>query len=87
MTGRKQDFWLVRVVGGLTAVLGLASAARRDGRSREGMLLGLGSAPVYAAADLHAGRRYSRVYLADLGLQALFAAGWLASTARGRRRD
>jgi len=87
VTGRKQDFWLVRVVGGLTAVLGLASAARRDGRSREGMLLGLGSAPVYAAADLHAGRRYSRVYLADLGLQALFAAGWLASTARGRRRD
>ena len=77
----------MRVVGGLTAVLGLASAARRDGRSREGMLLGLGSAPVYAAADLHAGRRYSRVYLADLGLQALFAAGWLASTARGRRRD
>lgn len=75
VTGRKTDFWLVRTVGGLTAVLGLGLA--RGVRRRElsqSRLLALGCAPVYAAADLHAGRRFSPVYFADLALQALFAA-------------
>lgn len=88
VTGEKTDFWLVRVVGGLTAVLGLELARgvrRRDvGRSR---LLALASAPVYAAADLHAGRRYSRIYFGDLVLQALFAAVWLAGARPSPRSD
>ena len=89
MTGRKQEFWLVRTVGGLTAVLGLvlASGARRNAAPLQARIVLLGSAPVYAAADLHAGRRYSRVYLADLVLQAVFCVGWLARAVRGRRGD
>ena len=89
VTGRKREFWLVRTVGGVTAVLGLllASSARRSVAPLQARIVGLGSAPVYAAADLHARRRYSRVYLADLVLQAVFCVGWLARSLRGRRRD
>lgn len=79
VTGRKQDFWLVRTVGGLAAAIGvsLGLAALRGSKRPETVALALGSGLAFGVADVRASRTESRVYLADLALQALFAAAWL----------
>ena len=86
VTGRKHDFWLVRVVGGLAAFSGLTLgvAALRGRRSGEVQTLAAGTALVFGVADLYAGRRVSPVYFGDLVPQALFTPAWFASWDRGR---
>jgi hypothetical protein len=79
VTGRKRDFWLVRLVGGLALATGLSLgvAVARDSRRGQTVVLALASGAAFAAADVHAARAYSRVYALDAVLQALFSCGWL----------
>jgi hypothetical protein len=80
VTGRKRDFWLVRTVGGLAAVMGvtLGVAVLRGRRSHDAKVLAVGSAVAFGAADVYAGSRLSRVYLGDLVLQAALLPAWFA---------
>lgn len=81
VTGRKQDFWLVRTVGGLATATGvsLGVAVARRTRTPETVALALGSGLVFALADLRAARTESRLYLGDVVAQALFAPAWLTA--------
>jgi hypothetical protein len=78
VTGRKRDFWLVRVVGGLVAVTGIALglSVLRGRRSPEAQALAAGSAAVFSVADVWAGLNQSRVYFADVPAQAFFTPAW-----------
>lgn len=78
ITGPKDDFWLVRTVGGLAAAAGLSLgvAALRGRRPPETVALAVSTGIVFAVADLRAARTESRIYLADLAAQLLVAA-WL----------
>ena len=78
VTGPKRDFWLVRVVGGLVVVSGLALAIAvvRGRRSPEAQALAAGSAVVFSVADVWAGRNQSPIYFADIPAQALLAPAW-----------
>jgi hypothetical protein len=79
VTGRKEDFWLVRTVGGLAVASGLSlglSALKGSPRS-ESAALALGTSLVFGVADVHATRTQSRIYLGDLVIQLGFAATWL----------
>lgn len=84
VTGRKQDFWLVRTVGGLAAAIGLSLglAAVRNTKRPETVVLALSSGLAFGAADVRAARTESPVYLGDLALQAVFAAAWLRPWSR-----
>lgn len=81
VTGRKQDFWLVRTVGGLAALCGvtLGVAALGGRRTLEARTLAAGSALVFGAADVYAGIRVSRVYFGDLIPQVAFTPVWFRS--------
>jgi hypothetical protein len=86
VTGRKRDFWLVRVLGGLVALIGvtLGIAVVRGRRSPEIQAAAAGSAVLFGIADIWAGRNQSRVYFADLVPEALFTPAWfLPWTSRG----
>ena len=78
VTGKKQDFWLVRTVGGLAAATGLSLgvAAVRGSKAPESSVLALTTGVVFGIADVHAARLQSRVYLADVALQMAFATAW-----------
>jgi hypothetical protein len=84
VTGRKRDFWLVRVVGGLVAVTGFALGVSvlRGHRSREAQALAAGSAAVFSVADVWAGLNQSRAYFADVPAQALFTPAWFVPWGR-----
>ena len=90
VTGPKVDFWLVRTVGAVLAVMGTAMlvGASRRSASPEARVMAMGAAGALAAVDLvYAGRgRISRVYLADAAVELGLAAGWLASSLRRMRR-
>jgi hypothetical protein len=79
VSGRKGEFWLVRTVGGLAAAIGTSLGAALVSRQRKGgaRTLALGSAVVFAVADVHAARAVSRTYLLDLLAQVVFAWAWL----------
>jgi hypothetical protein len=79
VTGKKADYWLVRTVGGLAAALGLSLglAVARGTRRPETVALAVASSAVFAAADLHAARAESRVYLGDVLVQLALAPAWL----------
>jgi hypothetical protein len=79
VTGPKEEFWLVRTVGGLAAATGvtLGVSVVRGRRSPEAVALALATAAVFAAADLRAARTESRTYLGDLVLQAALVPAWL----------
>jgi hypothetical protein len=79
VTGPKEDFWLVRTVGGLAAATGasLGVAVARDRRKPETTVLALASGVVFGLADLRAARTESRTYLGDVVLQLAFAPSWL----------
>jgi hypothetical protein len=85
VTGPKRDFWLVRTVGALIAVVG-ASLLRAFGERRvspEARWLAVGSAAALGAVDLwYGGRgRISRIYLLDAVVEAgLVASWWVAGT-------
>jgi hypothetical protein len=80
ITGKKQDFWLVRTVGGLAMATGLSFglAVLRGSKRRETVVLALANGLVFALADLRAARTESRIYLGDIALQLAFAPAWLA---------
>ena len=80
VTGAKHDYWLVETVGALVTAAGLAlaSGARRDRTTTEIRLLGVASALALAAVDIRhvASGRIRPVYLADAGIELIFAACW-----------
>jgi hypothetical protein len=86
VTGPKRDFWLVRIVGALVALAGVAMAisVARGRRSPETQALAAGGAVVFGAADLWAAKHQSRVYLADLVPHALLTPAWFV---RWQRTD
>ncbi len=73
MTGPKADFWLVRTVGALVAVVGgtLILAAVREEAGPEVRVLAVGSAGTLAAVDINyaAKGRIANVYLLDAAAQ------------------
>jgi hypothetical protein len=87
VTGPKREYWLVRTVGGLAVAIGvtLGVTAATGRRTRESETLALASGLAFGAADLHAARVASRIYLADAALHAVLLAGWIRH--RRRRRD
>jgi hypothetical protein len=87
VTGPKADFWLVKTVGALVAVIGASLLVAARGRGGESpRTLSAGAALALAAVDINyvARRRISPVYLLDAGVELALAAGWLAA-ARPRR--
>ena len=81
VTGPKEDFWLVRTVGGLAAAAGatLAVSVVRGKRPPEAVALAMTSGLVFAAADVRAARTESLVYLGDIVAQAVLVPAWLRS--------
>jgi hypothetical protein len=94
VTGRKTDFWLVRTVGSLVAVVGavLAIGARHDEPPAEIPLLAVGTALSLGAVDtVYAAKgRIARIYLADAlieaGLVGAFASVHAGNIVRMRQR-
>ena len=77
VTGRKTDYWLVRMVGLLAAAIGvsLLTGARGARPSSEATVLGVAAGASFTAVDLAyvARRRISPVYLADAVVHGLLA--------------
>jgi hypothetical protein len=80
VTGPKTDLWLVKTVGALVGVIGVAllEAGRRGRVSRETALLAGGSAATLAAVDVvYVSRgRIPPVYLLDALPEMALAAAW-----------
>ena len=81
VTGPKQDYWLVRTVGGLAVAIGvtLGASAAAERRSRDAAVLGITSGLAFGFADLQAATAASRIYLGDAALHALLVSAWLAA--------
>lgn len=82
VTGPKTDWWLVRTVGALIAVVGLAlGASLYDANPLRPtvVLLALGSAVALALVDVVYVARgtIARIYLLDAAAEALLIAGWI----------
>jgi hypothetical protein len=79
VTGKKDDYWLVRTVGALAvaigAPLGLAAVTKRE--EPEVVVLALGSCIAFVVGDLQAVQRGSRVYLGDAAVHGLLFLAWL----------
>jgi glycine/D-amino acid oxidase-like deaminating enzyme/nitrite reductase/ring-hydroxylating ferredoxin subunit len=85
VTGRKRNAWLIRALGGLIATVGtalLTDDIAGPGRARR---LGLGAAVALGLTGLYltVSRRGSRSYVAEVAIEAGFAAAWLAASHRG----
>ena len=85
LTGRKQDYWLVRTVGLLAASIGLGLyAGSRAGSEVSGdmRVAAIASSVGFAGIDLVevARRRISPVYLLDLAAQVALLAAWRRRT-------
>jgi hypothetical protein len=85
LTGRKQDYWLVRTVGLLAASVGLGLyAGSRDGSevSADMRVAAIASSLGFAGIDLVevTRGRISPVYLFDLAAQIALLAAWRDST-------
>ncbi len=84
VTGPKTDGWLVRTVGLLVGVSGLALllAAWSHRVTPEMILLGIGQAVALATIDVvYAVRgRISKIYLLDAVAEAVLVAGWVAGS-------
>ena len=78
VTGPKRDGWLVRMVGLLAVVIGLAVLR---GRERPDPILAVGAPLAFAAIDgtYVARGRISRVYLADAAAELAFAVAHLVA--------
>lgn len=87
VSGRKTDYWLVRMVGLLAASIGsaLLVASRGEGVSREAVALAVGAGAAFVAVDVTyvARRRISPVYLGDAAVHAALVRVAVA----GRRAD
>lgn len=86
ISGKKQDYWLVRTVGLITAAVGLSIilGSRRDEATSEMTVLEVGTATGFALIDLTYGltRRISAVYLVDGVVQVAFIAAHLVGPGR-----
>jgi hypothetical protein len=89
VTGPKVDFWLVRTVGSLLAVMGstMLLGAARDQAGPETRSLAIGTAGAITAIDAVYVRRgrISRIYLLDAATQLGLIGAWV-TTLLGRRR-
>jgi hypothetical protein len=87
VTGPKTDYWLVRMVGLLATIIGLAILAALWQTTVENAvwLLAIGSALAFAVVDIWYAipRRISRIYLADAVFEFAIVIGlaisWYAS--------
>ena len=81
VTGPKVDYWLVKTVGVLVTVVGLAIgiAALRGNFGIETFVLAVGSAAALGAVDvIYATKRViPKIYLADAVAEAILITGWL----------
>jgi hypothetical protein len=83
VTGPKVDHWLVKTVGVLVTVvgiaLGIAALRRGDEIPAEIVFLAAGSAAALGAVDVIyvAKRVIPRIYLADAVAEAIIVAAWL----------
>lgn len=81
VTGRKVDGWLAKTFGALVASVGYALmvGGLEAPRSRTLRALGIGSASALGVAEgfFAAKGRISRVYFADMLIEAAIVAGWL----------
>lgn len=87
VTGPKHDVWLVKTVGVIVGVIGLAlgvAALRRD-LGPEVMTLAVGSASGLAAVDVVyvAKRVIAPIYLLDAAAEAVLVAGWACAAVWG----
>lgn len=89
VTGPKEDFWLVRTVGGLAAAIGgtLGLAVARGRRSPEVVALAVSSGVVFSLADLRAARTESAIYLGDILVELALVPAWLRSWNLDGRRS
>jgi len=82
VTGPKTDLWLVRTVGALVTVIGLAigAAATRGTDTATLATLAIGSAAALAAVDVVYVARgtIARVYLVDAAAEAILIIAWTA---------
>jgi hypothetical protein len=80
VTGPKTDVWLVKTVGALASVIGMALglAGIRRRTTPEMAILGAGSAAAFSAVDVVyvARGRISRVYLLDAIAECLLLVAW-----------
>ena len=90
ISGRKADYWLVRTVASLLAIVGVAVgwAGAKDRVTPEIVAVAVGSSAALTAVDIvYVGkRRISAVYLLDGVGNLLLIAGWTAARARGAIR-
>ncbi len=79
ITGRKTDRWLVRMVGLLAAVIGLAILRGRD-ESDQDATLPIGSALAFTTVDVvyAANGTIRPIYLGDAALELVLVAAWHA---------
>jgi len=81
ITGPKTDHWLVRTVGLLLVVIGLAliTGGIRKTVTPEAAVSGAGTAGVLLGIDVFyvSKKRISRVYLLDAVAEVIFVAGWI----------
>ena len=84
VSGPKLDRWLVRTVGGLMAVTGLAQLTATPDEQRISRWLGVGTAGWLAAIDLHYAStgRIRRIYLLDAAAELAWVAAWAATGTR-----
>lgn len=87
ITGKKRDYWLVRTVGGLLAivgaVIGVAGSSRR--LTPDLAWLAVGSSAVLVAVDVvyTAKNRIRKVYLLDGVANSILIGAWVALLNRG----
>lgn len=85
VTGPKTDLWLVRTVGGLLSVIGVAlwSAGRRRRVTRELGFVGAGSAAVLIVIDVVYVTKevISSIYLLDAAVEVGIVAAWIGCAA------
>jgi hypothetical protein len=90
VTGPKTDFWLVRTVGSLLAVMGstMMLGALRDQSGPETRSLAIGTAGAITAIDaVYVKRgRISPIYLLDAATQLGLMAAWAVTLLGGRKQ-
>jgi UDP-N-acetylmuramyl pentapeptide phosphotransferase/UDP-N-acetylglucosamine-1-phosphate transferase len=88
ITGPKVDRWLVRTVGALVAVIGVAigSAGYRNRVQPETVILAAGSTAALGVIDVIyvVKRRISPIYLLDAIGETLFLVAWTFALRRGK---
>jgi hypothetical protein len=85
VTGPKQDYWLVRMVGALAVAIGLALlAALRSPFQASTAVLAIGSALAFLAIDVVYVKKkvIGPIYLGDAAAELLLIVGWVLALLR-----